>query len=1172
MNKIRARSIPQIRLEGMKMKKAGNLLQNTTACKKVEDIYYKAFFSSPNLMAINTVKDGKFVEINDTHITSTGFSREETIGHTAVELGLWPNAEERTRVLQIIKEKGRVTNEELLFRMKSGEIRNWLFSAELTNIDGEPCIISMATDVTELRTAEKALKESEKKFSKVFHAIPQAISLSRIKDGIFVDVNDNYCSRNGLNRNEVIGRTAIELGLWDQFDKHDLVLEALQKQDEVENLELPVKIPSGEMHTVLLSAVKFDIGGESYALTIGNDITDRKRAEEAQKQSEEKFSKAFLASPAMISITTLKDGKIIEANDNFHLVTGYNREEVIGRSTNDLGLWARAEDRTRMLQMLKENGAIHGEEFEFRVKSGETRTWLFSAEKISVNNEPCLIVMALDITDRKIAEKALENEAVRHRILIEQSNDGIVIIDENGAVHEANLRFSEMIGFSPEETLKLYVDDWEFLFTREKLVEMLRTVDQSGDHFETQHRRKDGSIYDVEISTNGAMVAGQKLVFCVCRDITDRKAAEAKIREQNRLLNNILESITHPFFVINAHDYTIAMANSATDAGDSLKKPTCHAITHKCDQPCSDKNNICPMEEMKVTKKPVVVEHLHYDKDNNIKNVEVHGYPILDRNGNFIQMIEYSLDITRRKQIEKQLKQNMEEVQAANEKLKELDKMKDSFLSTVSHELRTPLTSIKSFAEILLTYDEDKATQKEFLTIINQESDRLTKLINDFLDLSKIEAGRMTWDDKEQSMIPIVQNALTITQSLVKEKGILVELSTPENPPVISCDKDRIMQVVTNLLSNSIKFTPKEGKIMVGVKVVKADDATGKPDMIVVSVADNGIGIAPENHAAVFEKFKQVGDTLTDKPKGTGLGLPICKEIVEHYGGNIWVESELGKGSVFSFSLPTVLSAEVKPPLPEYKEKPAAEIQKGKLILVVDDEPNIRQFLAHELTQKGYRVIGASNGKEALTLTRERRPDLITLDIQMPDINGFDVTSVLKNDEATKGIPILILSVTDDKEKAYRLGANDTMTKPFNNEELVSRINQLLIGTKKTILIVDDDKALVKSIKYHLDHKGYTTCVAYDGKEALEMVASHHPDLIILDIIMPNMDGYEVIKSLKSNPETADISIVMVTGVDIAGGRVKALSVGASDYVPKSGDFNRMYKAIENILAGKNAK
>jgi len=190
----------------------------------------------------------------------------------------------------------------------------------------------------------------------------------------------------------------------------------------------------------------------------------------------------------------------------------------------------------------------------------------------------------------------------------------------------------------------------------------------------------------------------------------------------------------------------------------------------------------------------------------------------------------------------------------------------------------------------------------------------------------------------------------------------------------------------------------------------------------------------------------------------------------------------------------------------------------------------------------------------------------------MPDINGFDVTSVLKNDEATKSIPILILSVTEDKEKAYRLGANDTMTKPFDNEELVARINQLLIGTKKTILIVDDDKSLVKSVKYHLEHKGYSTYVAYDGKQALEMVASHHPDLIILDIIMPNMDGYEVIKALKSNPETANISIVMVTGIDIAGGKVKALSVGAADYVPKSGDFNRLYEAIDNILAGKTGK
>ena len=245
------------------------------------------------------------------------------------------------------------------------------------------------------------------------------------------------------------------------------------------------------------------------------------------------------------------------------------------------------------------------------------------------------------------------------------------------------------------------------------------------------------------------------------------------------------------------------------------------------------------------------------------------------------------------------------------------------------------------------------------------------------------------------------------------------------------------------------------------------------------------------------------------------------------------------------------------------------KVQKGKLILVVDDEENIRTFLNHELMKKGYSVIEASNGKEALDLARKRRPDLITLDINMPDISGFDVTAVLKNDEETKDIPILILSVIEDENKAYKLGANDCMTKPFDNEKLVAKINKLLVGTKKTILIVDDDKSLVKSVKYHLEHRGYSTCVAYDGKQALEMIETHHPDLIVLDIIMPNMDGYEVIKNLKSNPDTANIHIVLMTGIEIDGGRVKALSVGATEYVKKSNDFGKIYEMIDNILGSK---
>jgi len=388
--------------------------------------------------------------------------------------------------------------------------------------------------------------------------------------------------------------------------------------------------------------------------------------------------------------------------------------------------------------------------------------------------------------------------------------------------------------------------------------------------------------------------------------------------------------------------------------------------------------------------------------------------------------------------------------------------------------------------------------------------------------------------------------------------------------PTVLCDKDRLVQVVTNLLSNSIKFTPEGGKISIAAKVVEAGKSGGEAGLVVVSLSDTGIGIAPENHAVIFEKFKQVGDTLTNKPKGTGLGLPICKEIIEHYGGRIWVESELGKGSTFSFSLPIAPPTGVKAPVaPEVKEAPVEAVKTGKTILVVDDEVNIRSFLVYELTKKGYSVFEAANGKEALDLARERHPDLITLDVQMPDISGFDVTAVLKNDDDTKDIPILILSVIEDREKAYKLGANDCLTKPFSKEKLIAKVNQLLIGTKKTILVVDDDKSLVKSIKYQLEHRGYSTYVAYDGKQALEMVENHRPDLILLDIVMPNMNGYEVIKALKSNPETADIRIVLMTGIEIDGGRVKALSVGATEYVPKSSGFSKLYETIDGILGSE---
>jgi PAS domain S-box-containing protein len=263
---------------------------------------------------------------------------------------------------------------------------------------------------------------------------------------------------------------------------------------------------------------------------IENQLKERKHMDQELRESEDKFNKVFLLSPQAICITRLKDGKTIEINESFIRLSGYTREDIIGRTSQELGIWAKPGDREKMLKLLKEHGRVQNEEFEVCNKRGEIHTELVSATPINFNGEECLISIMTNITERKRMENALINEATRRRILIEQSRDGIVVLDQNGKVYEANQRFVDMLGYSPEELSKLHVWDWDAYQTREKLLDRINNIDEAGDHFETKHRHKDGTVYDIELSTNGAMFAGQKLIFCVCRDITERKRAEEKLK------------------------------------------------------------------------------------------------------------------------------------------------------------------------------------------------------------------------------------------------------------------------------------------------------------------------------------------------------------------------------------------------------------------------------------------------------------------------------------------------------------------------------------------------------------------------------------------------------------------------------------------------------------------
>lgn len=465
---------------------------------------------------------------------------------------------------------------------------------------------------------------------------------------------------------------------------------------------------------------------------------------------------------------------------------------------------------------------------------------------------------------------------------------------------------------------------------------------------------------------------------------------------------------------------------------------------------------------------------------------------------------------------------------------KEVDRMKTDFISTVSHELRTPLTSVLGFASIIqekleedvfpLLPDENRKTKKTIrrvkdnINIIISEAERLTTLINDVLDIAKMEAGKLDWKQDNINIEKVIERSLAATSALFVNKDLeLIKNIEPELPQVLG-DEDRLIQVLINLISNAVKFTD-EGSITCSAKVNNSN--------VIVSVTDTGSGISQEDQPKVFDKFKQVGEIFTDKPQGTGLGLPICKQIIEHHGGNIWVESKLERGSTFSFSIPIKNASPTNEfdkiinldslvrQLQEHSTSNTNIANKQKTILVVDDDVNIRELLRQSLQKQGYAVKEAKNGLDAISQIKTEKPDLIILDVMMPQINGFDTAAVIKNDPFTMDIPIIMLSIFEDKERGYKLGVDRYMTKPIESNKLMNEIGLLLSqGTSaKKVLVVDNTASTLLTLSEILKTQGYNVSEASNGEECIEKAVSVKPDMIIVDSVLSQK--HDLVKTLR---------------------------------------------------------
>lgn len=507
------------------------------------------------------------------------------------------------------------------------------------------------------------------------------------------------------------------------------------------------------------------------------------------------------------------------------------------------------------------------------------------------------------------------------------------------------------------------------------------------------------------------------------------------------------------------------------------------------------------------------------------------------------------------------------ELDIRNREVERATQMKSKFLASMSHELRTPLNAIVGFSDLLAdeTPGPLSVKQKRFLNHIRQGSTHLLQLINDILDLSKVEAGQLELHSEDFLVGDALPEVLSVIRPLAMPKNIQMESTSSANHPVYA-DRSRFKQILYNLLSNAVKFTPRDGHV--GIECVNEDG------FVRVSVTDTGIGIRPEDQELVFEEFRQVDGGKDSANQGTGLGLAITKRLVEQQGGKISLESEFGKGCRFTFSLPARRPASEVDPA-SATVQPVMATPSGRiipLVLVVDDEVPARELLASYL-EPDYRVVMAESGAEAIKKAQQLRPDAITLDLLMPGASGFETLVALRKDPETAGIPIIILSIEDQKRVGFALGAADYLIKPVRKPELLDTVRKHVpvpSDDDSSILLVDDDPKALELLEATLRGAGYETQSVQNGPRALEVLSNKVVGAVLLDLLMPGMDGFQVIRHVRQEPTLKELPILVMTAKTLSHEELALLQRETQALFQKNGSWkHQLLVEVGRVVRGR---